>query len=128
MIFEDRLHIGIFLNACLGTFLFFYALPFIYVGFSPYYDDPLACNPNVLNNSELNLLEYPNPTKAALWFAEQRKTRLVMSIFIVVSLTVLHLFKIKIIWKRRFCHYVLWLNIVVFLLNYIGLVFYLVVI
>jgi len=65
MIFEDRLHVGLFLNACLGTFLFFYALPFIYVGFSPYYNDPLVCNPTVLCSTERNLQEYPNPTKAS---------------------------------------------------------------
>ena len=126
MVFEDRCHVGLFLYASLGTFLFFYALPFIYVGFSPYYDMPLAYNPTVLCDPEQNRQEYPKPTRVALWFAEQRCMRLLISVFIVASLTALHLIRIGTIWKRRLCHYVLWLNMAVFLVSYIGLVFYLV--
>jgi hypothetical protein len=124
--FEDKFHIGLFFYACLGAFFIIYALPFIYIGFSPYHNDPLAYNPTVLSSSLRSSQEYPNPTKVALWFAELRKTRLTLTIFCVVSLIALHLSKIKNVWKRFYCHFILWLNMAVFLVNYIGLVFYLV--
>lgn len=124
--FEDKFHAGLFFYACLGAFFIIYALPFIYIGFSPYHNDPLAYNPTVLCNSERSSQEYPNPTKVALWFAEQRKMRLVLTIFFIVSLITLHLIKIKNVWKKYYCHSILWLNMAIFLLNYFGLVFYLV--
>lgn len=124
--FEDKFHIGLFFYASLGAFFIIYALPFIYIGFSPYHNDQLAHNPTVLSSSLRSSQEFPNPTKVALWFAELRKTRLALTIFCVVSLIALHLSKIKNVWKKFYCHFILWLNMAVFLVNYIGLVFYLV--
>lgn len=124
--FDDKLHVSLFVYAILGAFFLIYALPFIYTGFSPYHEDPLANNPTVLSNTMQSLQEYPNPTRFALWFAEQRTMRLVATLFLIVSLVVVHLIKVNIGWKKYYCHFVLWLNMAVFLINYVGLVFFLV--
>ncbi len=126
MMFEDKFHVGLFVYAFVSIVLFVYALPFIYVGYSPYHDIPLAVNPTVLSNSDLPREEYPQPTKIALWFAEQRSARLFVTIILVVSLFVSHVLKINSISKKLVCHLVMWIGMVAFILNYLGLLVYLV--
>ena len=127
MTFENRSHVSSFLFACFSVFFFVYALPFIYIGYCPYRDDPIVCNPTVLDAVDLGQPEeFPPVTPLALGFARQLKTRLIVTIASILILFILHMINIPPKLKITLCHVMIWLGACVFLLNYLGLVFLLV--
>jgi hypothetical protein len=121
MKFKNKFHIGLFLYTCFGVFLFVYVLPSIYIGYSPCPDNALVPNPTILDGPAFNYEEYPLFTKTALWFAQQKRTRLFFSILFVAFLFVLHLINLDMTWKMIFCQVVMWISLAVFVLNFLGL-------
>jgi hypothetical protein len=126
MLFENKFHVSLFVCSCFCAFLFVYLLPFIYIGYNPYREDPLVCNPTVLKIPGSTYENYPPPTKFALAFAKHIKTRLLLTIMLIGIGLVTHLIKIRAVWKILICHVIMWGSIFIFCISYIGLLFFLV--
>lgn len=117
-----HMRIGMLLYSCLITFLFIYLIPFVFIGFGP------ATEQGDVPISQLTILHLVNgqsvplPSRLALWFAEWRKVRFTLTVFLIIFMVILE-FSIKTPNKREGIYQIImWANMVFFFLNLVGIV------
>ena len=112
---------NLLLYACLSSFLFIYALPFIYIGLSPKEPEGYL---QVANCTVLELLDgnRPSPpTKMAVWFAEYRITRLLLTIFLIILMVIAEFVIRKPNLRENIYSAIIWIALGAFFLNFLGL-------
>ena len=106
--------------ACVTSFIFIYAFPFIFIGYHGHNVD--------IKTAQLTVLElqhgpeYPLLTNVAIWFAKQKIARLILTILIVGFLLGSELWIPNAIWKQSVYLIIMWINLAIFSASFLGLI------
>lgn len=129
MVLKNKMNLSLLIYTCITTFLFIYMLPFIFIGFSP------LPEPGMLGESRctvVDLISDPNKlpfwTELAVWFSYRVSSRLFLASGIVLIMLFTSIYKKSRPYSELVCHIALWINFVVFILNFFGLTSILIVI
>ncbi|MBN1126902.1 MAG: hypothetical protein JXA82_18010 [Sedimentisphaerales bacterium] len=110
----------------LSALLFIYVFPFIFIGFRGNYNDPMAINPTVLRiwgDEETGSIEkYPILTQLSIKFARYHRLRFVIALLQILLLIFLVIKKCPHVFKYVTLTVFLWLNLIVFMFNFLGLI------
>lgn len=113
---------GMLLYGCLISILFIYLMPFVFIGFGPTVeqgDIPISQLTIVHLTDGQNI---PPPARLAIWFAEWRKVRLGLTIFLIIFMVIIEL-SVKIPNRREGVYLIIaWANMVFFFLNFLGII------
>ena len=109
---------------CLFVILSVYLLPFMYIGIGPPHEEGTL---GAVNLTVLKLwgdqTGYPGPTRLALFLAQQRTARALLTIGLIVVAVLTELLAKTMIWRDVVYLSVMWIGLVFFFLSVLGLVF-----
>ena len=115
--------LGLCLYACISTFFFVYAMPFIFTGLHRnLLDDPMLSHRNRTVLDVVEGVNYAALTNYATYFAEQMLVRSGITLLIIIFSLVLQFVSKNILLKLRLFQFIIWFSFIVYLLNFFGLV------